>query len=106
MLSDIPINIAQSLIKKQFPDIKGLQPTVYQQRNQTMEDGTVQLDSTNQLQIIHCRGNHWIVASSVGCTKGTVNIYDSLYTSLDETTILLVSSLFGCQYKMQPLQKQ
>ena len=101
MLSDIPINIAQSLFKKQFPDIKGLQPTVYQLRNQAMEDGTVQLDSTNQLQIIHCRGNHWIVASSVGCTKGMVNIYDSLYTSLDETTILLVSSLFGCQYQMQ-----
>ena len=39
MLSDIPINIAQRLLKKQFPDLKGLQPTVYQQRTQTAESG-------------------------------------------------------------------
>ena len=36
-LSDIPINFAQCLLKKQFPDLKGLQPTVYQQRTQTAE---------------------------------------------------------------------
>ena len=29
MLSDIPINIAQHLLKKQFPNLKGLQLTVY-----------------------------------------------------------------------------
>ena len=62
----------------------------------------------NQLQVIHCRGNHWIVASSVGCTKGTVNIYDSIYASLDEPTKTVVSSLFHARTNMhmQPLQKQ
>ena len=35
MLSDIPINIAQFLLKKQFPGLKALQPIVYQQRYQT-----------------------------------------------------------------------
>ena len=69
MLSDIPINIVQCLLKKQFPDLKGLQPTVYQQRTQTVE--SIRQDETveNQLQITHYHGNRWIVASSVGCIK-------------------------------------
>ena len=101
MLSDIPINVAQRLLKKQFPYLTGLQPTVYQQKNQIAGGTMVE----NQLQIIHSRGNHWIVASSVGCIEGTVNIYDSLYTSLDET---VVSSLFHARtnMRMQPMQKQ
>ena len=37
ILLDIPINIAQSLLKKQFPGLNTLQPTVYQQRYQTGE---------------------------------------------------------------------
>ena len=50
----------------------------------------------------------WIAASSVGCMKDTVNIYDSLYTSLNETTKMAVSSLFHARtnMEMQPLQKQ
>ena len=37
-----------------------------------------------------------------------MNIYDSLYTSLDETTKVTVSSLFGfcVNMHMQPLQRQ
>ena len=60
------------------------------------------------MQIIHCRGNHWIVSSSIGCIKDSVNIYDSLNTSLDETTKVTVSSLFGfcVNMHMQPLQRQ
>ena len=107
MLSDIPINVAQLLLKKQFPNLKGLQPTVYQQRKAQGNETSRVDDDDQQLQIIHCCGNHWIVASRVGCTKGTVNIYDSLYTSLDEPTKLLVSAMFqsNIQY-IQPLQKQ
>ncbi len=76
MLSDIPVNIAQSLLKKQFPNFNGLQPTVYQQRNQPVEsvnDETLIIN--NQLQIIHCRGNHWVAVSSVGCENDFVNVY-------------------------------
>ena len=104
MLSDIAINIAQRLLKKQFPNLTGLQPTLYQLKDQTDEGVILE----NQLQVIHCRGNHWIVASSVGCTKGTVNIYDSIYASLDESTKTVVSSLFHARTNMhmQPLQKQ
>ena len=101
----IPINITQSLLKKQFPGLNVLQPTVYQLRSQT---GESLKDEVNQMQIINCRGNHWIVASSIGCIKDSVNIYDSLCTSLDETTKVTVSSLFGLciNMHMQPLEWQ
>ena len=36
-----------------------------------------------------------------------MNVYDSLYTSLDETTKVVVSSMFHTHcINMQPLQKQ
>ena len=48
MLSDIPINVAQRLLKKQLPNLRGLQPTVYQQKNQTARGVMVE----NKLQIM------------------------------------------------------
>lgn len=111
MLSDVSIQTAQSLIKKQFPQLNGLQPTVYQQQIQQGRPNESSMDQNcthSQLQIIHCHGNHWITASNVGCLEGNVNIYDSLYDSVDETTRLIVSSLFSgfLRCVSKPLQKQ
>ena len=66
-LSDIPINIAQRLLKEQFPNFNGLQLTLCQQKHQMVGE----VITENQMQVIHCRGDHWIVASSVGCIEGT-----------------------------------
>jgi len=39
--------------------------------------------SENELQIIHCRSNHWIIVfSSTGC----VDVYDSLFDEVDHAT--------------------
>ena len=38
----------------------------------------------NQLQMIHYRGDHWIATSNVGCENGDVNVFDSIYKSLDK----------------------
>ena len=46
------------------------------------------------MQIIHSRGNHWIVASSLGCSDNQVNVFDSLYTSVDEDTKSVIFNLF------------
>lgn len=62
-----------------------------------------------QLQIVHCHGDHWIAASSVGCMNGIVNVYDSIYSSLDEMTERMVCNLFHTStpyVKMQSLKKQ
>ena len=100
MLSDIPINLAQQLLKKQFPSLNGLQSTLLQSKPRTGEV------PDNKLQIIHSRGNHWIVASTVGCTN-TICVYDSLYNTLDKGTLDVVMNLFGSSMvKMMECQKQ
>ena len=104
MLSDISVTTAQTLLMKQFPNFNGSQPTFYQQRNQPVESVAYE---KNQLQIIHCRGNHWVAVSSIGCENDFVYVYESLYTSLDETTKQVVSSQFHARcITMQPMQKQ
>lgn len=36
------------------------------------------------MQIIHTCGNHWILASNIGCEEGRVKVYNSFYKSVDE----------------------
>ena len=38
--------------------------------------------NVHALQIVHSRGNHWIVATTLLCIPGEVKIYDSIYNSL------------------------
>ena len=58
MLNDAHINCAQELLRSQFRGIDGLISTLYQNKvpAKRIERG---------VQIIHDRGNHWIVASSI-----------------------------------------
>ena len=61
ILSDIHINLAQQLLKQQFPHLNGH-------------------------QVINCcTQDHWIVASTVRCKNGEVDVYDSVF-SLDKET--------------------
>ena len=46
------------------------------------------------IQIVHARGNHWVVATNIGCAP-KVLVFDSLYSSVDEETMKLVSTIFG-----------
>jgi len=62
------INYTQNKLRYQF-SIQGLQSTLLQS---TM---------IPKLQIVHIRGNHWITVSTL---LSIVNIYDSLYHSVDE----------------------
>ncbi len=66
-LTDEHISFAQTLIKAQF-QIVGLQSTLLQ--NSRSIPGCC-------LQIVFCRSNHWIVASTIKASKGVVCVYDS-----------------------------
>ena len=44
---------------------------------------------------MHTRGSHWIVVSTVGCGGKDVNIFDSLYSSVDKETVEIINLLFG-----------
>ena len=107
-LTDIPINKALGIIKQQFPNIQGLQSTLlqykglqYKGRKRVIKD---------QVQVIHDRGDHWIVASNVGCKRKEVNMYDSVYSSVNKETENVVFKMFNGGSKMtinmRPFQKQ
>ena len=84
------MSFAQKLLKKQFPNINGLQNTLLQAKKQ------VNTGELQRLQVIHSRGNHWIIASTVhdeGPNK--VMIYDSLYDNIDAGTQGIICDIFG-----------
>ena len=62
----------------------------------------------NQLQVIHCHTwDHWIVASTINCKDGEVNIYDSVFSTVDEETKDVVANLFhSSSMKLMQIQKQ
>ena len=96
---NIYINHAQGIIRNQYA-LKGLQCTLLQKTRQP---------PLNELQIIHCRGNHWIVASTILSVKNYVNVYDSLYDSIDEDTEQTIKFLFKdhlLKANMVKVQKQ
>ena len=103
-LSDLHMDLAQSILKNQFPGFRGLQMTVLQ----TKKQNNIESNPGNRLQIIHSRGDHWIAASNVGC-ENKVNVYDSAYSHLDEETKKVVCNLFQTKadkIEIKTLQKQ
>ena len=90
-LSDFHINMAQNLLKAQFPWLNGLKPTLLQGKQQTFTEDEVK----NKLQIIHCyEQRHWIVATTVKCANGQVHVVDSLFKLLDDETKATICRLF------------
>ena len=86
-LNDNHINFAQQLLLHQFPSTEGLQYTILQARKPAKK-------IKNGLQIIHDRGNHWLVASTIGCAGRVVQVYDSIYSSVDEGTMTVIQNFF------------
>ena len=88
MLNDEHVNFAQQLLKAQFSSLNGLRSTLLQSKKQPLSE------CSQALQIIHSRGNHWIAASTVSVSDGTVRVYDSVYDTLDEDTQSIVSAMY------------
>ena len=89
MLDDLVINSVQILLKKQFPNLLGLQSTLLQSSDQ----GGMK-ENHSQVQVIHSRGNHWIVASTIHAECGVVQVYDSIYSTVDDETRSSIKNLF------------
>ena len=75
-LTDMHINTAQKLLLYQFPSYQGLHNTLVRRH--------IGFWVNNYIQIWHCHQCHWITVSSIECKTGEVNVYDSLYSDLDE----------------------
>ena len=81
--------------------MNGLQSTLLQYKPKA------NVSPKNQLQVIHSCGDHWIAASTVGCTGDEVLVCDSLYGTLDTSTANVISNLFHSSLvKMLDCQKQ
>ena len=93
MLQDQHIDYAHRLINQQFPNINGLQSSL-------MQDKPFKGSTKNALQIIHIRGNHWIVAASHKAK--VVRVYDSAFSSLDQTSAATIQTLFRCSLAVCP----
>ena len=87
-LNDLVINMAQQLLKAQFPIVTGLQSTLLQSKNNYPA-----LKNNNSVQIVHSRGDHWIVASQA--SSGVVKVYDSVYDTIDKETTNVILNLSG-----------
>ena len=88
-LNDNHINAAQSLLKKKFPNVQGLQRANYAT---TLPFEVVSLDC---VQIINMYKNHWITLSTFSYNVSEVNICDSLYSHLDSFTNKIIASLLS-----------
>jgi len=87
-LTDKHIKFASCLISSQFPKIGGLRTTLLQTRYYCF--------SPESIQAIFCkRREHWIVASNILANDcNTVNVYDSLFTELDQESTDIILRIF------------
>lgn len=57
----------------QFSEVTGLKSTLLQAKKQQKEDDKL------KIKIAHCRGDHWIAASTDIAADDEVKVYDSVY---------------------------
>ena len=108
MLSDIHINMAQSVLKSQFNNLNGFESTLYQGKEVKWTEEKI----TIKIQIVHCKDrNHWILATTVDCPRDVVKVYDSVFSFLDQETRKVLKNLFTVSdsplhIKMMQTQRQ
>lgn len=90
LLSDRHIHYAQAILSQQFPHVDGFKNTLLQGKPQLRK---IQCGG---IQIIHDRGNHWIVASAIGNkdTIESVQVYDSIFSCVAKATVDVIKNLF------------
>ena len=100
LLSDKHIDFAQALLRKHHKELTGLNSTLLLANHRNLAN------SAPSLQILHTRGNHWIVATTLGYPIGSPKVFDSLYESIELPTQTLLSSLYGSAVKVEDGPKQ
>ena len=91
-LRDADINLAQRLLRVQFPVLGGLQSTLLQQKEAPIPERKEKM-----LQIVHCDSrHHWIVATTIGNKRdaGEVLVYDSIFKNVDRETRKNICNIF------------
>ena len=89
-LDDCHIDVVQGFLKQQFPSISGLQSLLLQKYKLLRTQDSHQY----QIHIIRSQGDHWIVTSTV-LADGQVEVYDSIYRTLDRETLDIILNIFN-----------
>ena len=84
MLTNKHMNFAQRLLHRKFMSISGLQSTLILSKSRKIPAKS----ASNTLQIIHCRGCHWISASTIKSYPVWI-IYAPIF--LKKITLILLS---------------
>ena len=50
--------------------------------------------STNVVQILHVRGNHWVMISNLLCRDNEMKCHDTIYNDVDKQTQDLLNNMF------------
>ena len=98
-LNDKHINYVQLMLKSQFPSIDGWKCPL-------LLNGQMNIKIQHGVQIIHSRGNHWIVASNLRCHSKQVQVFDSLYTTVDDTTRKVIENIFAGKSTLEMVTTQ
>ena len=85
-LTDQHVNAFQSLLKRQFPHIRGLQNTHFQTKTPLQHNKSEGMS----LQIIHIRKSHW---AALQVTGDEIYLYDSAYMSTSADTLEVIAQL-------------
>ena len=106
MLTDISINCAQNILKKQF-NVSGLQDTVLGQ-------GLIRFREEKKrfCQILHNGSLHWVAVSNLNSPEDSIAYFDSLFHGRVKDTIKLqICKIMKCKsstltINVQPVQQQ
>ena len=91
-LYDLHVNAFQSILKSQFPEIKGLQSTLLQNKTAIAK---ADLDSGKVLQIVHMTF-HWVACQLF---SNEVHFYDSAYSTVSAETLDVLAQLIHTDQK-------
>ena len=94
-MTDKHIYFAQKLLSRKFR-VNGLQSTLTLTKSKRLTTKS----ASNALQILHCKGCHWIAAFTVN-TYPKLAVYDSLYSSIDEATVKILKQMFGAKVEVE-----
>ena len=87
-LNDRHVTGAQYLLKQCHPDVSGLQPTTLQ-LTRTFD---VHLNR-EFVQCLNVSSNHWITVSTVGCSPGVSNVYDSMHLGVSTSIKKVIADM-------------
>ena len=79
-LTDNHMLLANCILKREYPEVNGLQDTVFQQNY------SWKVPTSEFVQFLHVEGSHWITISNIGEKENCVYLYDSLYNGVSQAT--------------------